>query len=334
MQEMPTNRKLSSYPQPLDAIVLAGTHSNPARMILGRNKAFLELDGRPLVRHVVDALLDTESVGNIFVIGPVEDIRDALQGEPAEVHLVPQEGNMLSNCWAGVHASESYQAGNGRERDPMRPYLVISSDLPLVSAASLDDFVARCADDDQASETPYGLLVGLADEQGLAPFSEGGIVRPFVELEFARVRLANIYVARPWQLGNQEFLQTGSGFRKAIHWRNVAGLAYSFLSQEGGLEAAWMTLHLQATLLTARRGGRVYRFLRSRNTRERVEKCTSKVLGGPLRLVITPFGGLSLDVDDEEDFRIFSERYDEWMRIHYAVRSEYAIGTVAEDQSG
>ena len=36
-----------AYPHKLDAIVLAGTHRNPKRLIAGKNKAFLEIDDRP-----------------------------------------------------------------------------------------------------------------------------------------------------------------------------------------------------------------------------------------------------------------------------------------------
>jgi len=312
-----------SFAGPIDAIVLAGTHSDPSRLILGQNKAFLDMAGEPLLRHVVDALLGATSIADIYVIGPVEQLRDALQGEPDEAHLIPQQGNMLTNGWAGIHASEANHASVGRERDPLRPYLVISSDLPIISSDSVDDFVARCAADEQASEVAYGLMVGLADEDGLEPYRENGIVRPFVELDFARIRLANIYVARPRVLSNQEFLQTGFGFRKAIHWRNVAGLAYKFLSQPGGIRAAWMTIRLQAAMMAARRGGRLYRRLRRWNTRERIEARTSAVLGGPLRIVVTPFAGLSLDVDDEQDFHILTARYEDWMSVHNSVKSEF-----------
>ncbi len=334
MQEMKIKEHLPSYSEPIDAIVLAGTHSDPSRWIHGKNKAFLNVDGRPLLRHVIDALHGAKSIADIFVVGPVDQMSDALPSLPEQVRLVRlvrQEGNMLTNCWAGVNASE---AQRNSAHDPMRAFLMISSDLPLVSSITIDDFVARCAADDQASDKAYGLMIGLADEVGLTPFSEAGIDRPFVEFEFARVRLANIYVARPWQLTHQEFLQTGFGFRKAVNWKNVAGLTFSFLSQEGGWQAAWMTLRLQATLLAARRGGRLYRRLRKWNTRERVEARTSRVLGGPVRLVISPFGGLSLDVDDEEDFRKLAGRYDEWMAIHDAVKSEYLPGHREADEPG
>ena len=320
-----------SFSHPLDAIVLAGTHRDPTRSIHGQNKAFLNIDERPLLRHVLDALLGAQSIADIFVVGPVEKMRSALQNVPAQVHLVQQEGNMLANGWAGVRASEGRRNG---ARDPMRPFMVISSDLPIISPLSLDDFVARCADDDQASEKPYGLMIGLADETGLLPFGTDAVVRPFVQLEFARIRLANIYIARPWQLSNLDFLQTGFDFRKAIHWTNVVGLAFSLLRQDGGWQAAWMTLRLQATLLAAARGGRLYHRLRRWNTRERVEARTSNVLGGPVRLVVTPFGGLGMDVDEEADFKILTARYEEWMTVHNAVESEYPLARSAVDEPG
>lgn len=320
---------LPAFSDRLDAIILAGSHTDPKRFILGKNKAFLEIEGRTLLRHVVEALADAQSIADIFVVGPVEPMHEALPGLPAKVHLVAQEGNMLTNCWAGIHASEKLHTSNNNDATPMRPFLIISCDLPIISSLSIDDFVARCADEDQAADSPYGLMVGLADEHGLARFGpdgeKPGIVRPFVQLEFARIRLANIYVARPWLLVHQDFLQTGFSFRKAIKWKNVIGLAFSVLSQKGGLQSAWLTLRLQATALAARRGGRLYYRLRRGNTRERLEACTSKVLGSPLRLVITPFGGLSLDVDDEEDLRVITARYRDWMAFHESIQTEYPL---------
>lgn len=331
MQAMNNKKHIPSFSEPVDAIVLAGTHGDPTRWIQGKNKAFLRVDGRPLVRHMIDALLGARSVADIFVVGPVDQLNEALAGVPDRIRIVEQQGNLLGNGWAGVYASERQRNG---DRDVLRPYLAVSSDLPLVSSTALDDFIARCADVDQSADGACGLMIGLADEAGLEPFSETEIVRPYVELEFARTRLANIYIARPRALNNLAFLQTGFGFRKAVNWRNVLGLTFSFLSQQGGMQAAWLTLRLQATLLAARRGGWLYRRLRRWNTRQRVEAYTGKVLGGTVRLVVSPFGGLSLDVDDEDDFRKLAGRYDDWMAIHNAVESEYLPGRSEVDDSG
>ena len=308
-----------AYPVPIDAVVLAGTHQNPKRLIAGRNKAFLEVGGKVLIRYVVDALLEAERIGQIFVVGPVEELLQVLVDYPSRVRIIAQRGKMLTNCWAGIEASEDVHRHDTDMPLDERPLLIISCDLPLVTGRSIDDFVRRCAHEDNTSESPYALLAGVIDEPGVRPFhpsgDKPGIKRPFVELEFGRLRLANIYVGRPRQLANQEFLQTGFSYRKAKDWRNVVALAFNFFKSHGGWQAAWMTLRMQLTLMLSRKKGYWYRRLKKGNTRKRVEKSVSEVLGGPVKIVITPYGGLSLDVDDEEDFRILDACYKDWAAI-------------------
>ena len=307
------------YPEPLDAIVLAGTHSNPRRLIRGQNKAFLEIAGLTLVRRVVGSLLEAGTIGQVFVVGPVERLREVLAGLTKRVTLVPQAGKMLANAWQAIGASEErFRSLHGRDDDE-RPLLFISSDLPLVSAAAIDDFVRRCAAQDAGQAAPFSMLAGVAEEASLVPFypdeSRAGIMRPYVHLTDCRLRLANIYVGRPRTLAHQEFLQTGFDHRKAEKWKNVMGLAWRFLGQAGGIRAAWITLRLQATLLAARSEGAVYRALRRGNGRPLIEQACGTVLGGTVRIVITPYGGLSLDVDNEEDFAVLADRFAEWSGV-------------------
>lgn len=308
------------YARRIDAIVLAGTHQNVKRLIDGKNKAFLEIAGRPLVRHVVDALLAAGQISEIFVVGPVEQLGLALRGVPSRVRTVQQEGKMLTNTWAAIYASESRHVDEPPERTHSRPLLIISCDLPLVSGQAIDDFIARCASEDRDPKKPYAMMVGVVNEEGVNVFypekDAPGIIRPYVELSFGRVRLANIYVARPRFLAHQEFLQTGFTLRKAKDWRNVLRLVWSVLSQPGGWGAAWLTLRMQLTLMLSGGKGRLYHRLRNGNTQARVEKSVGDVLGGSIRVVVTPFGGLSLDVDDEEDYEILKKRYLDWIAIH------------------
>jgi GTP:adenosylcobinamide-phosphate guanylyltransferase len=312
-------KRYSSYPEALDAIVLAGTDDNPRRMIKGQNKAFLEIGGKVLVRRVVDALLEAESIGRVYVVGPRKRLESALGGIPGEVTLVQQVGKMVANAWQAIYASESRRKDSHEHDDPLRPLLFISCDLPLISSAAVDDFVQRCAREDNRSGIKYAMLAGVAEESSLKSFCRDekgeGIVRPYVHLSDCRVRLANIYVGRPRTLSNQAFLQTGFEHRKAEKWKNVINLTWRFLSQAGGWKAAWLTVRLQATLLASRKEGSLYRRLRRRNTRERIEQVCGTVLGGTIRMVITPYGGLSLDADNEDDFRILSQQFDEWAGV-------------------
>ena len=312
-----------AYPFPLDAVVLAGTHQNPKRLIAGRNKAFLKVGGKVLIRYVVDALLAAERVGQIFVVGPAEELLEELTGCSSRVRVIAQRGKMLTNCWAGIEASEDCHRYDTGVPVHEKPLLITSCDLPLVTARSIDDFICRCARLDNASEISYALLAGVVDEPGVRPFhpdqGKPGIKRPFVELEFGRLRLANIYVGRPRNLANQEFLQTGFSYRKAKDWRNVVALTFNFFKSQGGWQAAWLTIRVQLTLMLSKGKGYWYRRLKKGNTRERVEKSVSEVLGGPVKIVITPYGGLSLDVDDDEDFRILDACYGEWAAITAAI---------------
>ena len=88
-----------------------------------------------------------------------------------------------------------------------------------------------------------------------------------------------------------------------------------------------MTCRLQLTAMLRHGKGRLYRRLRRGNTFDKIEKGVSTVLGGPVRLVVSPFGALSLDVDDEEDVRILRDRYDEWMSV---VRAQDRAGAALD----
>ncbi len=308
-----------SYASALDAIVLAGTDTNPRRLIHGSNKAFLELGGQMLVRRVVEALEAASSIGTIFVVGPREQLQKTLEGLTAQIVIVEQAGNILANTWAGVEAAEALFLDRNGHHNPDQPMLFVSCDLPLISASALDDFVSRCAHEDNQRKNNYAMLAGITEEASLKPYypAEGGvgIVRPCVHFDSGRMRLANIYVGRPRKLSHQEFLQTGFSYRKAKDWHNVVSLIWSFFKQAGGWKAAWLTARLQITLLASRHPGRLYRWLRKYNTAERIELSIGTVMGGEVRMVVTPYGGLSLDVDEEEDYRILGECYSQWSLI-------------------
>jgi len=312
-----------AYPFPLDAVVLAGTHINARRLICGRNKAFLKVGGQRLVRYVVDALIAAKAIDRVFVVGPADELREELGDATPRVSIIAQRGKMLTNCWAGIEASEDCHRDDPDMPVAGRPLLIISCDLPLVTSRSVDDFVTRCAAVDGLSDPSVALLVGVVNEPGVKPFhpsgDKPGIKRPFVELACGRLRLANIYVGRPRNLAHQEFLQTGFSHRKAKDWHNVVMLVFNFFKSHGGWRAAWLTMRVQLTLMLAKKKGRLYRRLKAGNTQQRVEKSISEVLGGPVKIVITPFGGLSLDVDDEDDYRMLDNRYAEWAAITAAV---------------
>jgi len=271
-------------------------------------------------------LLQAQEIDQIFVVGPAAELSAEMPGLSARVHIIEQRGKMLTNCWAGIEASEDFRRDDSEIPVADRPLLVTSCDIPLVSPTGVDDFVRRSAQIDERFGFASGMLVGVVDEPALTPFypntDQPGIERPCVETANGRLRLANIYVGRPRKLSEHEFLQTGFSHRKAKDWRNVIKLAWSFFRRPHGWQAAWMTARLQLTLMAAKKKGRFYRYMKRGNAENRLEELISGVLGGPVGIVNTPFGGLSLDVDDEEDYQVLNTRFEDWVAITAATKTD------------
>ena len=115
----------------VDAIVLAG---GPADALAGRqpgapNKAFLEVGGVALVGRVVDALRASPAVGRIVVVAPPQMRRHpALR---AADELRPDGARITDSLRAGL-------AG----LPPGDDVLLVASDLPVLTAAAVEHFVA------------------------------------------------------------------------------------------------------------------------------------------------------------------------------------------------
>ena len=52
----------------VQAILLAGDRGH-ARAVKGRSKAFVEVAGRPMIVHVMEALLHTPEISEVYVVG-------------------------------------------------------------------------------------------------------------------------------------------------------------------------------------------------------------------------------------------------------------------------
>jgi len=115
-----------------EAVVLAGGGAEPGLEPPPPTKGFIEIGGRPLVAYVVAALRAARGVQRIAVVGPPEAVRAAVP----QALAVPGGGTIMDNV---VRAVEALGA---RE-----PVLVVASDIPLLTPAVVEDFLAACAKD-------------------------------------------------------------------------------------------------------------------------------------------------------------------------------------------
>lgn len=113
-----------------DAIILAGGGREAGLDPGLPNKAFIEVAGRPLVVHVMEALRRTRGIGRITAVGPPELAR-AL---PPEVVIVPDAGEIMDNLGRATATLQSSSLT-----------LTAASDIPLLTAEVVEEFLAACA---------------------------------------------------------------------------------------------------------------------------------------------------------------------------------------------
>lgn len=117
----------------MDAIVLAGAPNHgPLRdCSTSPYEAGIEIGGRPMVDLVVETLLSVKRVERVVVVIPEGILSPPVLSRVWRV-IAPGE-SMVDSLFGAVAVLESD-----------RPVLVVTSDIPLLTPAAVDDFLDRC----------------------------------------------------------------------------------------------------------------------------------------------------------------------------------------------
>lgn len=181
-----------------DAVVLAGGGKpEPLTEQEGvSNKAFIKLHDKPIIAYILDALDQASSIDRIIVIGPHKEFEE-LQQDRNFFEIVTERGSMLENLAAGFELT-----------DPKKPCLVVTGDIPLISAAVIEQFLGLC--------TPFAhdlYYPVLTREACLERFPE--TKRTYVRLKEGHVTGGNIGLVMPhWFLDNKTRLEMFISYRK------------------------------------------------------------------------------------------------------------------------
>lgn len=111
-----------------DAILLAGGGGGT-----GPGKAFLDGAGHPMVWYVARTLASTKTVGRVVAVGPPEALRAACGPLVADV-VADEGGSIMDNVVAGL-----------RLLDAVPRVLAAASDIPLLTAEAVEEFLGACA---------------------------------------------------------------------------------------------------------------------------------------------------------------------------------------------
>lgn len=213
-------------------------------------RALMPYKGRPLIGYVLAALAQVPEVSKVVVVGALPE------GSRGQVSAHVRGGeSFLESFKLGVEAAQQQASA--------APLLLVTADLPWLTAAAVSDFLAQAAGSDLAY--------------------------PVVRREVARAQF-------PQQKRTYATLKDGAFTGGNMVWLEPHILP-ALLPFIDNLYARRKNPFYLARLLGA---DLLLRLLTGQLRVAFAERRVAKILGAQVRAVITPFAGVAADVDAEE----------------------------------
>ncbi len=303
-------------------MLVAGDRGH-SRAVRGQSKTFVHVAGKPMVVHVIEALLHTPEVSEVYVVGDAIRLEKAITehgclllaaARACPIHIVPQLSSLYENVW---HTFLRTIPSAGVPDD--HAILVVPADIPLVIPEEVSDFIRKA----RAAEADY--VLGLSPDSALAPYAprEGGPGIRMALLNFAegRFRPNNLHFVRPLRLGNRHYIQDVYENRYQKEFGNMLRLAWRMLVRE--FRNLWviffyLLMHLASAL--DRRGHRsASSWVRSWVPLATVERGIGALLRTRFCTVTTYLGGAALDIDKEDDLLVVEKMLARWKEMQVRI---------------
>lgn len=163
----------------VDAVVLAGAmNQGPLREESDAEyEALIDIGGRPIVDYVVKALLGSQYVDQVVVVGP--DLLEVLFKDQ-RITVTPHGASLAENIKLGLaHLSQS-----------RKKVLLATADIPLLTVEAVDDFLRRCEQEEAAIYYP---IVSKETNESAYP----GVKRTYVRLREGVYTGGNLVLLSP-----------------------------------------------------------------------------------------------------------------------------------------
>jgi molybdopterin-guanine dinucleotide biosynthesis protein A len=193
----------------LNAVVLAGDKENGGKNALPSQKAFVEINNRPMLAYVLDTLMSVQTVGQVAVVGP----KDKLESKIArrDVLFIDGRGSMFQNLTKAVEQFEN----KGQ-------VLVLTCDIPMVTREAVEDFIEQTK---AIKADFYYPIVSREDNDKKYP----GVSRTYVKLKDGTFTGGNLFLI------NAEIINKFSGVAERVlsnrkkPWRLAKILGWGFV---------------------------------------------------------------------------------------------------------
>jgi CTP:molybdopterin cytidylyltransferase MocA len=302
----------------IDAVIAAGD-GKAARKVFKKNKALLDVAGKPIIRHIVEVLSACDAIGRIVVVGPKEKFEEVLID--ADVDIVEQKRSLAENGWEGfLQTIPEYRETGELTDDLIKKYkdkyvLFLSGDIPLLSVRELEEFISQCNMDS------YDYVAGITSEEILKLFGprkgRPGIKMATFHAWDGNFRQNNLHLARPFMLFESiDLVLAAYEYRYQKEIFNIIKTLIEIIKVGPGKIGKTLGLYLLLQISAGLSSLGLYPLAHIVSfpvTKLRIEKIASSVLGVRCKIVETTVGGAALDVDNEKDFLILTVMYRDWL---------------------
>ena len=308
----------------INAVILAGD-KRASKLIMHQNKAFLSFKGVPILIHVLRALLESEFVGRIAIVGPSDRIRDTLLTSSHKnaigerVSIIEQRPNLLENAKAGFIASLPEPASSmSFEELKESSYtessiLIVPSDIPIITPYEIDEFIGN------SDLENYDYCIGLTREEIMKHYypteQKPGIKMECFQIREGRCRQNNLQLGKPLKATELAYVERMYELRYQTHFLNMLLTVFRILFTGKKIFTS-MRYFIQMQLARSlyKRGYvRLSDSIRAGNFLSVILSCMEALLGVRIQPVFTRYGGAVLDVDNETDLEILERMSDEWL---------------------
>jgi GTP:adenosylcobinamide-phosphate guanylyltransferase len=235
-------------------VILAGGRNKPdfVRESGIEFRSLTPYQGRPMVDHVITALHQTDSIAEIIVVGA---------GPPTgNFQGVPDHGGFVENTYAGLEAA-------GGET-----VLISTSDIPLITAESVEDFLRLALQADADIVYP---IVHVEDCYRRFP----GVKRTSAPLKDGDFTGGNMMLVR------RRFMESQKDRLSRAYALRKSPLKLAMMIGMGTTVKLTLSILLRRRLLTL----------------NELESAISRVLGGKVRAVVSRYPEIAADIDQPSD---------------------------------
>lgn len=250
---------MSDFPKAVEAVLLAGGTFDqlPEGEPVPKGKGLVPMAGLPMAARALRALRQSSAISRVIMVSSVgsEDLTESCW-EGIDV-VVP----------AGERLIDSFKIGLEAVRDPSQPAMVVAGDLPLLTAESVTDFVARCGARPEV-QVWYGCLRRSHSEEAFP-----GIHHTYARLAEGVFCGAGLFMCRPQALATVYHALTALTYARKAPLKLVKLLGPEFIVS----------------------------YLLGRLTIPQAERGMARLLGGtPCAGIATPYPETAFNVDDLE----------------------------------